>query len=173
MKPFLQVLLIIVVIFASALVADMIAPLKQLTLYLAEHPEPYRSVTIAMSVVGWLLMIGMFAYTLWANGRPMTGEEARNFMRSSTGAHVLKGRMGGREARMVASFPEVIDAIRTGAWLREPAWRPLFVGLIAMPFICVGMFGFFFVIGPPLVKLFCVGALVYIAVRTAWAFWRA
>jgi hypothetical protein len=173
MKPFLQVLLIIAVIFASALVADMIAPLKQLTVYLAEHLEPYLGITIVMSVVGWLFMIGVFAYTLWANGRPMTGEEARDFMRSSTGARVLKGRMGGREARMVASFAEIKDAVRTGAWLREPAWRPLFVGLFAMPCICVGMFGFVFVIGPPLVKLLCSGALVYVAARMAWAFWRA
>ncbi|HLO34324.1 MAG TPA: hypothetical protein VK249_34585 [Anaerolineales bacterium] len=39
--------------------------------------------------------------------------------------------------------------------------------------LAFGMFGFFFVIGPPLVKLMCGGALLYAPVRTIWAFWKA
>jgi len=50
---------------------------------------------------------------------------------------------------------------------------PIFLGLLAMIFIASGMFGFFFVIGAPFVKLICGSALAYAALRTAWAFWKA
>jgi hypothetical protein len=36
--------------------------------------------------------------------------------------------------------------------------------------LTIGLLGFFFVIGPPVVKDLCAGALLYAIVRLAWAF---
>jgi hypothetical protein len=177
MKALLQTLLLVAVIFALAVAVDQIAPLKRFTLYLSQHPEPYRSMAIGMSVAGWVLLIGVLGFLLIARGRPMSEAEARDFMQSSAGGprltRVLRGRAAGREFQIAASFREIKDAFRTGAWLREPGWWPLVIGLLAMPLIFYGMFGYFIVIGPPLVKLICAGALVYATLRTLWAFWKA
>jgi len=177
MKALLQTLLLVAVIFALAVAVDQIAPLKRLTLYLSQHPEPYRSVAIGMSVAGWVLLIGVFGFFLVARGRPMSEAEAREFMQSSAGrtrmTRSFRGRVAGREFQMAASFGEIKDVFRTGAWLRDPGGWPLVIGLLATPLIFYGMFGYFAVIGPPLVKLICAGALAYVTLQTVWAFWKA
>ena len=86
---------------------------------------------------------------------------------------VFRGKAAGREFRMEATFREIKEAIRSGAWLRDLGWWLILVGLVGLTLAVYGMFGFFFVIRPPLVKLICVGALVYGTARTIWAFWKA
>ncbi len=177
MKSFLQTVFLIAVIFALALAVDQMTPLKQLTLYLNRHPDPYKTITVGMSIIGWALLICAFALGLWTKGQSMSEEAARQYMQSGAGQPRISrrfyGRAAGREFRMVVTFREINDAFRTGAWLREPHWWPIFIGLVAMPLIASGMFGHFFVVGPPLVKLICGGALVYATLRTVWGFWRA
>ena len=50
---------------------------------------------------------------------------------------------------------------------------PFLLGLVGLPFALCGMFGYFFVTGPPTVKLIIGAALAYAAVRFTWAWWRA
>jgi hypothetical protein len=177
MKTVLQTLLLVVVIFALAVAVDQITPLKQFTLYLGEHPEPYKSLAIGMSIVGWALLIGAFLFGLWIKGRPMSEAEAQEYMQSGAGRpgvrRIFKGQAAGRQFRGTASFREIKEAVRRGAWVHDSSWWPILVGLLAAPLIAYGMFGYFFVIGAPLVKLFCGGALAYATVRTVWGFWKA
>ncbi len=177
MKTFLRTALIIVIIFVLALAVDQITPLKQLTLYLNEHPDPYRAITIGMTLLGWVMLIGAFAFGFWIKSQPMREDEARRYMQTSAGQPHLSrrfaGQAAGREFRMAATFREVKDTLRAGGWLHELEWWPIILGLMALPLIAYGMFGYFFVIGAPLVKLFCAGALVYATLRTMWGFWKA
>ena len=177
MKTLARTFFFIALIFAVALALDQITELKQFTLYLDQHSEPYKRVTIGMSIAGWVLLGGAFAYGLWTQGKPMSEEEARRFMQTSAGRPRMRrrvfGPVAGWEFHEEVTVSEVKKAFRNGAWLREQRWRPIFVGFLALPLIAFGMFGFFFVIGAPLVKVMCAGALVYATIRTVWAFWKA
>ncbi len=177
MKSILQTIGLIVGIFILAVAFDQITPLKQLTAYLAEHPEPYRGITIGLAVIGWLLLIVAFGGGIWSQGRPMTDDEAQEFMSTSAGNPRIKRKMWGkgvgREFRGTATFREIKDTIRTGVWLHGSSWWPILIGLVGLPFAAYGMFGFFVVIGPPLVKVICAGALLYATIRTVWGFWKA
>jgi len=177
MKTILRTALLVAVIFALAVAVDSITPLKRFTADLARHPEPYRSVMAGLAIAGWVLLLAMFATLLSAQGRPMSEDQARDFMRNGGGRsghwRVFRGRAAGREFRGTASFAEIKEAVRSGAWVREPGWRPLFAGLLGLALAIYGMFGYFFVIGPPLVKLMTGGALAYATARTIWGFWRA
>ena len=107
----------------------------------------------------------------------MSEETARQFMRRGVGrrptSQAFRGHAIGREFRREATFRQIKDAWRTRAWWRDSSWWPIFIGLLATFLIACGMFGFFVVIGPPLVKVLCAGAVVYAAVRTGWGFWKA
>ena len=177
MRSFLQTVLLIVFILALTVLAELIPPFRQLTDYLNEHPQPYKTITIAAAIIGWVLFAVAIGYGLWTQGRPMSDDEASRFMENSAGSPTIhrrfRGRTMGREFRTEMSFREFKEAWRSGEWRYERNWLPVFIGLLAVIFIAFGMFGFFFVIGPPVIKLLCGGALMYATVRTAWAFWKA
>lgn len=177
MKTLLRTFLLVAVIFVVAVAAERIVPLKQLSLYLDQHPEPYRTITIAMSAAGWVLFIIVFVLLIWTRGRPMREDEARRFMQAGAGqpmvSRIMRGPVTECEFNVEVPFKAIKQAILTGEWLHEPNWWPLVIGLLAITLIAYGMFGFFFVVGAPLVKLLCGGSLVYATLRTVWGFWRA
>jgi hypothetical protein len=177
MRSFFQTLLLILAILVLAVIAELIPPLKQLTVYLNTHPQPYKTITIVASIVGWILFAVTIGYGLWTQGRPMNDDEALGFIEQSAGSPTIRrrfrGRAKGSEFHTEVSFRDIKEAWRSGEWRYEQNWLPVFLGLLAVTLIAFGMFGFFFVIGPPLVKLLCGGALLYATVRTAWAFWKA
>lgn len=177
MKTLVQTILLVVVVFAVALAVDQVAPLKQFTAFLDQHPDPYRTITLVMAIGGWALLIGAFALGLWSMSRPMSEDEAQQFMRTSAGrpgqVRHLRGRAAGREFRRAATFREIKDAWRSGDWLTDPSWWPILLGLLGAPLALYGMFGYFLVVGAPTVKLVCAGALLYATARTAWGFWKA
>ena len=178
MKTLLRVLLLIIAVSALALAIDQITPLKRFTTYLAQHPEPYRGITVGSAVAGWALLIGAFTLLgLSGRGRRMSEEEAREFMRTSAGrpgvVGAFRGRAVGREFRGEATFREIKDAIRLGTWLRDKSLWPILLGLLGTGLAAYGMFGYFFVVGPPLVKLLCGVTLIYATARTGWGFWKA
>ena len=177
MRSFFQTVLLVLAILVLAVIAELTPPLKQLTLYLNAHPQPYKTITIVASIAGWILFAVAIGYGLWTQGRPMKDDEALGFMEQSAGSSTIhrrfRGRTKGREFHTEISFREIKEAWRSGEWREEPNWLPIFLGMLAVTLIAFGMFGFFIVIGPPLVKLLCAGALLYATVRTAWAFWKA
>jgi len=177
MRTIVRTIGLVIALLALAVVVDQITPLQRLTLYLARHPEPYTTIAIGASILGWALMAGAWAYGWWTRGRPMSGEGARRFAGPGAGqpsfAGRFRGRAAGREFGIEVSFRQVKVAARTGAWWRDPGWRPVFIGLLALPLIVYGMFGYFIVVGSPLVKILCGGAVLYATVRTLRGFWIA
>jgi hypothetical protein len=177
MRSFLQTVLLILIVLALTVLAELIPPLRQLTDYLNEHPQPYKTITIAATILGWVLFAVAIGYGLWTQGRPMNNDEARSFMETSAGSPTVRRRFRsltkGREFRTEMSFREFKEAWRSREWRVEREWLLIFIGLLAVTFIAFGMFGFFFVIGSPVIKLLCSGALIYATIRTAWAFWKA
>jgi hypothetical protein len=114
---------------------------------------------------------------LVGRGQLTSEDETKAYMsqRARLGRQVgiFRGRAVGRKARMAASFREVKTAFRSGAWIGDSAWRPICFGVIGALLALTGMFGYFFVIGPPTVKVIVGGALAYALARTAWGFWKA
>ena len=166
----------IALILVLAIIAELIPPFRQLTDYFNQTPQPYKAIAIGISVTGWVLMAGVIAYMIRTQGKPVTDDEAPSLMEngeSYSATYPRRNDVGkGREFHKEVTFRQVKEAWQSGQW-NQPEWLPIFLGLVALIFITVGMFGFFFIIGSPLVKLVCSGALAYAAIRTAWAFWHA
>ena len=169
---------LIVAIFLFALLVDQITPLKQFDAYLREHSQPWVGLTLGAVVVGLGLLVFVWISWLKRSHRPMSEEEAQEFMRTSASQlnlnRVVLGRAFGITApEGVATFRQVKDAFRSGAWLRDPYLRVFCVGVIGLLLLVLGGFGYFAIIGPPTVKVICVGVLLYVFGRTAWGFWQA
>ena len=179
MRGLLNLIGFIAAIFLFALLVDQITPLKQLDAYLKAHPQPWMGLTLGAAAVGLGLLL--FVWISWGilAGRPMSADQAREFMRASAGQSWASLASPGKAAggiatpEGVASFREVKDAFRSGAWLYNPAMRVFCVGVIGLLLLVLGGFGYFVVIGPPAVKVMCGGVAVYAFGRTAWGFWRA
>jgi hypothetical protein len=178
MKAFLRFLGLIVAIFLFALLVDQITPLKQLDTYLKAHPQPWTGLALGAAIIGFGLLL--FAWISWGvlTGRPMSEEEARQFMSTSAGSpgfrHIFGGRASGiKTPEGTATFREVKDGLRSGAWLHDPGIRVFCLGVIGVLLLAMGGFGYFILSGPPVVKLLCAGVLLYAFGRTAWGFWKA
>lgn len=171
-KSLLRTFLLITLIFILAVIAELFTPLRQLTDYFNQNPQPYKAITIGTSIIGWILLAGGIAYGLWTRGKPTRDEESQRVENGDTSPimyNSFSGQSKSREFRTEVTFKEIKEAWHDGNW-NNSEWLPIFLGLLAMVFIAFGMFGFFFVIGAPLVKLVCGGALAYATVRTIWAF---
>ena len=179
MKGLLSQIGLIGAVFLFALLVDQITLLKQLDAYLKAHPQPWIGLALGAAAVGLGLLL--FVWISWGSlaGRPMSAGQARNFMRSSAGqswsgfAPLGKAAGGIATPEGVASFREVKDAFRSGAWLVNPALRVFCVGVVGLMLLVMGGLGYFVVTGPPAVKVICGGAALYAFGRTAWEFWRA
>ena len=179
MKGLLNLIGLIGGVFLFALLVDKITPLKQLDAYLKVYPQPWTGLTLGAAAVGLGLLL--FAWVNWGifAGRPMSADQARDFMRASAGQSWSDLAPPGKAAGGIAtpegfaSFREVKDAFRSGAWLYNPAMRVFCVGVVGLLFLVLGSLGYFVVTGPPAVKVMCGGAALYAFGRTAWEFWRA
>jgi hypothetical protein len=175
-KSLLRTFLLITLIFVLAIIAELFTPLKQLTDYFNQNPQPYKAITIGTSILGWILMAGGIAYGLWRRGKATRDDEESRLLEngdtSPTMYRSFRGPSKVREFRTEVTFKEIKEAWHDGNW-NNSEWLPIFLSLLALIFIAFGMFGFFFVIGAPLVKLVCGGALAYATVRTIWAFGQA
>jgi hypothetical protein len=161
-RSLFRIFLAIVLILVLALIAELIPPFRQLTNYFDQNPQPYKAIAIGISIAGWILMAGVIAYMIWKRGKSSTDDKSSR----------MSGLGQRREFYREVTFLQIKEAWQSGQWI-QTQWLPIFLGLLALIFITIGMFGFFFIIGPPLVKLLGSCALVYAAVRTVQAFWNA
>jgi hypothetical protein len=173
MKTLWQTFRLVAIIFGLALIADQIEPLKQFSLYLDQHPRPYTTIAIVLAVTGWVLLGVTFVLIFWKKSRLMSEEEARQFIESNGPIQHFSGQTAGREAKTEWTFREIKESFHSGAVWRNSSEFAVFLGLIGLALAAYGMFGYFIIIGPPLVKLACAGALAYATVLTAWSFWKA
>jgi hypothetical protein len=172
-------LLLILLVIA---VGEALPPLQRLHAWTQAHRQTLLAVTISMTAVGFVLLMGMAIHMVLSRGTPMSKREidalaARRLTSRPAlwrrSAYRSRGTAVGAQAEDSASFAEVKAAWRARAWLVSPRWRRLFAGLIGSAFMATGMFGLFVVIGSPGIKLLCGGVLLYAWVRSIVAFARA
>ncbi len=179
MRGWLNLVGLIGGVFLFALLVDQITPLKQLDATLKAHPQPWIGLALGAAAVGLGLLL--FVWISWGilAGRPMSADQAREFMRTSAGqswsGFTPLGKTAGGIATPegIASFRQVKDAFRSGDWLVNPALRVFCVGIVGLMLLVLGGLGYFVVTGPPAVKVMCCGVALYAFGRTAWEFWRA
>jgi hypothetical protein len=160
--------------------APYIAPLKQFSDDLVDHPQPYLGITIAMTVIGVGLFIAVGIVTAFSSGRRMTDAQAQAY--SSASLRVpnytfyrgyFRGVASGRQVETANSFRDIKDAFRSGAWWRYSAWRRFLLMVAGALLWLYGGFGIAFVLGPPAIKLIVGAALLYLSARLSWSIWRA
>jgi hypothetical protein len=174
MRSVIKSLALVGGLFLFALAVDQIKLLKQLDTYLETHPQPYTSIAIVFLATGGVLWVIAILVALISQSRPMSEEQAKEWIsprvRPGWQVGLFRGKALGREARMEASFHEIKAAFQNGAWLRDPGWWPLCIGGIGVMLLCLGGFGYFFIIGPPTVKVMVGAAMAYAVARLTWGF---
>ena len=173
----------ILVVLILALVAEHIQPLQDLDAYLTAHPDTIHWLswlTLGLTGIGVLLLVGTplvvrvgdESYTdEVVDGT--TGSDPQPSPQGGLSLYRFRGRQVETSFTDEASLSAVKAAWRQRAWRTSPRWLRFFLMLVGGLFITIGLFGYFAVIGPPVVKLLAAAALVYAGVRTAWAFRRA
>ena len=140
--------------------------------------------TLGMTAAGLLVMIWGWITVGIKYGRPMSEEEAGQFLAPpmlgpgtlSASKGVFKGDVRGRKLDQPVewSFQEMKAAWRAGTWWSDPGMRRNYLitagGLLL---ILSGFSVFMVVVKPPSVKLLMAGTVIYAIVRTAIGFRRA
>ena len=160
--------------------APSIAPLRQLSDDLRQHPQPYLGITIAMTAIGIGLFIAVGIEAALRSGRRMTDAEAQAYAgagpRGPNYAFYrgrFRGKAVGQQVESGNSFRDIKNACRSGAWWHDPAWRRFLLMVAGALLWLYGGFGIALVTGPPAVKLIVGAALLYLSVRLSWSIWRA
>ena len=139
--------------------------------------------TLGLTAAGLLGMIWGWITVGIKYGRPMSEEEAKQFMARPMGPGAqsaskgwFKGIARGRKLDQPVewSFREMKEAWHSGAWWRDPDMRRKYLitagGLLL---ILSGFLVFMVLSKPPSVKLLMAGTVIYAIVRTAAGFRRA
>jgi hypothetical protein len=74
-KSLLRTFLLIILIFVLAIIVQLFTPLRQLTDYFNQNPQPYKTITVGTSIVGWILFAGGIDYGLWTRGKSTRDED--------------------------------------------------------------------------------------------------
>jgi len=143
----LEWLPMLAVVFLAIVLGEALTPLKRLDEQMVRHRGVLVGATAGAAALGFVFFMGGVLYRL---------------MMSDT-----------TEFHDEASFREVKTAWRQRAWRISSRWRGVFVIAGGAMLMGLGLFAFFFVIGPPFIKVLIGAAVVYAAIRMAWAFWRA
>ena len=163
-------------------VGEALPPLHRLHAWTQAHQKPLLAVTISLTAVGFVFLMGMAIHMVLSRGTPMSKREidelaARRLTSQPAlwrrSAYRSRGTAVGAQAEDSAKLSEVKAAWRARAWRVSTRWRRLFAGLIGTAFMATGMFGLFVVIGSPGIKLLCGGVLLYAWIRSVSAFARA
>lgn len=175
---------VLAVILLAIILGEAFKPIKDLEQILKQYEVVLLSVTIGMTALGVILLMGGIFFLILTQGKPMSHEEVEELARRERTlrgvpytwrrvTYRIKGLTGGRKAHEEWSFREMKEAWRTGTWRTDKLWRRRFVAFAGGLMTVFGAFGSGFVVGPPAVILLVGGALLYAAVRLVWAFWHA
>lgn len=168
----------------ATVVGESVPALKDLERLMARHQVSLLTVTIGMTVVGFVLFMGGILYRIFGGaGAPMTHGEVEDLSRSvrmeappyagRVSAYRFRGRSAGSSFSEKFTVREAKDAWRQRSWRESPRWRSNFVVMAGVALFAPGLFGIFIVIGPNGIKLLLGAALVYAAVSIITAFARA
>ena len=140
--------------------------------------------TLGTAGAGLLAMIWGWTMVAIRYGRPMSDEEAKQFMaqpiaasgKQSFAKGRFKGLARGRKLDQPVewSFREMKAAWHSGIWWREPDMRRKYLITAGGLLLILGGFSVFLVLmNPPAAKLLMAGTLVYVIARTVLSFRRA
>jgi hypothetical protein len=159
-------------ILLLAALADEIPPLVDLHDYLETNPQPWLGLTIGSSALGWTLLWACWLSLLFGGDRATRRSRARPWPPARrTGdprRRIIPRRLPG-----TSSLAEIKEAFRTGAWITDPAVRPMCLGFLGMIFAALGMFGLFIVIGPPSAQIACTAAMLFMVWQLGRGWLRA
>jgi len=167
----------LVVCLVVIAVGELLPPLRGVDSGLATSPTLNRvllAITISMTVTGvFLLAFTQFLVKVlesrrdhgaaaWLAAGEAMGWSARFFygVTASAGFH--------DEARIW----QLKRAFRNGDWWRKPRWRRFTLMILGAVLLFYGLFGLFFIISTPGIKLLVALVVAYATVRTAWAFYQ-
>jgi hypothetical protein len=156
-------------------------PFQAVQRFLKEHRTSLLIVTLGTTAIGFSVFMGGTIYAILHRGRPMGHEEVEDLARSirdtraapyvwRRSTYRIYGWTAGRAGGGEGSFRELKEAIRTGAWLREPGWRLFFLLVISGLVWMVGILAVSFVLAPATVRLIIAAAVAYATARTVWAY---
>ncbi|HWX54106.1 MAG TPA: hypothetical protein VN176_05885 [Verrucomicrobiae bacterium] len=183
MKGFLQWIATVTVALIVIVGAERVPALKRADTFTELHRQPLVAVTLAVTILGFLVFMGGAIYWTIKDGAPAgaqengeTGEAGRNLMpvagqRPFFFWYRFWGKIWAQGFEDHASFAEVKQA-RHG-WWGNPRWRRNFVLLASGLTMGLGLFAFMAVLAPVGIKLLIGAAVLYAVVRLIWAFSRA
>jgi len=160
--------------------APAIAPVNRLFEFLVQRPQPYLGITMAMTAAGLGLFIAVGLVAALRRGRRMTEAEAQAYATASLRVPnyvfyrgYFRGLAEGQQVEGMSDFLAVKEAFRSGAWLRDAAWRSFLLMIAGALLWLYGGFGIAIVLGPPAVKIIVGTVLLYLSLRLIWSMWRA
>jgi Flp pilus assembly protein TadB len=172
-KNFLQWLITLVVVMTVIIGAERIPSLKKADIVTEQHHRPLVAVTLALTVIGFLLFMGGVIYGSMQSRKPLTHEQIQDMTRQIRYPQAFfsktwfRGKSWGRGFEDEFSISEAKQAGISG-W-NDPRWRRNFVISIGALVMAVGLFSLIAVLAPVGVKLLVGGALLYTLVRLTWA----
>jgi hypothetical protein len=154
--------------------AQHLQPLLDLDGYLRAQAL-FRMVLIAGSLGFLAAGIALIFSPLLARVFIPTAVGDENLIRPGDPPLEYRVALGGLGASFAAetSFRAIKTALATDAWRHDRPWRLFLLSVTGVVLFVWGLLSFLFVIGPPFMKLASLLILVYLLVRTAWAFARA
>jgi hypothetical protein len=175
----------LLIVFVLQVIVEALPFVKTAHAFLHQHALPAVITIAGVGFVMFMTSVLMLVLGGSGNARAMTHEEveamqAQSLLRAGSPASVLRvgryrvhGHTYGRSGHDEWSFSAMKAAWRCGAWRVDPIWRRRYLATSGALIMTIGVFGIPAVLGPPWAMLLCGLALLYAAVRTTWAFWRA
>lgn len=168
----------------AAVIAELLKqPLSDLEKLISLHRQAFLVATAGPGIVGFVLLISGVIYGS-TRGKRLSHEEVEAAMSSyresqNPGAlwrkakYRVAGRVTGGGFHIEISFREFKDLVAHPAEWHDPLAKVMLIMAAGGLLMFLGLFGFFIVIGPPLIKALMGVAMLYATVRMTWAFARA
>jgi hypothetical protein len=175
LKQLVSTAAMLVVCLAVIAVGELLPPLRGVDTILATNPPLNRvllAVTIGMTAAGVFLL----AFTQFLVRVPDSHRDRGAVAGSAPGetkgwpARFFYGVTASAGFQDEARLWQLKRAFRNGDWWRKPRWRRFTLMMLGAALLFYGLFGLFFIISTPGIKLLVALAVLYATARTVWAF---
>jgi uncharacterized membrane protein len=165
----------LVVCLVVIAVGELLPPLRGVDSVFAANPvliQALLAVTISMTVAGVFLLAFTQFLVRVPDSRRDHGAVARLAPGETRGwsARFFYGVTASAGFHDDARMWQLKRAFQNGDWWRKPRWRRFTLMGLGAVLLVYGMFGLFFIIFPPGIKLLVALAVLYATARTVWAF---
>ena len=184
MKSTLKTVLAVIVIIALGAASRHLAVLQTLEQILARNRNTLLAFTIPIAALGFIVFFVQLMLMLYEKGQSMSRTEVEEQFRLAQNTRTLPytarfskywvfGTADGRQFSEQLPLKDFKLAWQNGTWRHDKKWRARFTvagGGLLMIFAGLATAA---VASPIMVALFCIGFLIYAAVRLTWALWHA